>query len=293
MATLHIMFVGVQAYVPFADRLEIYLPNATRMGDSPQSPLNPPDPLDMHMPTIWQIDAGTAQLVHPENLRYFPWCEPTLSFDGTPSGIDLAAVEAAGGPSADRLTISQAKIADPAFLAGKMVLRHGTAYTYLEGDPQCSVVGWCNEADGDQCADQTSSPPSYPDSSILGRLHVQIGGVTGATLNFTSLLSAGGPVPEPIPIDDMEAILVIGNPCAESHLRWQRNEVFDFPDQDFSWIYQLVAQPPASRPHPIIDQLRTKIRSHYTPQQVLQNIYLGGGGGLGCECMACVAEVGP
>jgi|GEM_PF-5101817 len=293
MLTLHIMFVGVQAYVPFEDRLEIYFPNATKMGNSPQSPPNLQSPLGMHMPTIWQIDAGSAQLVHPENLRYFPWCEPVLDLTNSPSSLDLTEVQTAGGAKDDRLKISQAKIGDPAFLAGKMTLRKGTASTYLLGDPQCSVVGWCDNADGDQCADETATPPSYPDTAILGRLHVQIEFPSETIVNFTSLLSANAPVPDPIPITDFDAILVIGNPCAESHLRWQRNDICNFPDQDFSWIYQLVNSPPASRPHPIMDQLRTGIKDTYTPQQVLQNIDLGGGGGLGCECMACIADVGP
>lgn len=290
MAELNILFVGVQAYVPHdGDRLEVYLPNATKMGNSPQHSL------PMHMPSLWQVDSASGALTDVSKLRHFPWSGVSFSFDGNPSALDLTALQQAGGTAADRMVVSAGRLADPRYLGGQVTLRNGTVTVQELGDPACQVQGWCDVAANDQCVTSSSSPPNYPLTSVVNRVHARIENVTQATIAFTSLLNPAGGTPDPVQLtgSDFDHTLVIGNPCADSVMGWAKNDVLNFPDEDFWWLYQLVDPAPPGRPHPLIDQRRTLISAGYSPQQVLQNIEFGGGGGIGCECMGCICEEGP
>ena len=73
-------------------------------------------------------------------------------------------------------------------------------------------------------------------------------------------------------------------------MRWAENEAIPYTDEDFWWLYQLVDPAPVGKPLPILEQQKTPISSTSTPKLVLENIELGGGGGVGCECMGCIGE---
>lgn len=285
MPSLNIHFIGAQVYVPnpatdtTEPSLEVYLPNATKMGNSPQKDM------DMHMPSMWLADQYSYAPRACDKLRYFPWSKLNFNFtfENRKHDLNLSSLQAAGGPESGRLKVSQALLSDPGRLGGQVSLHYGEVRVPRpDEDPVCTIQGWAGDA------------PSFPNTAVVNRVYARVDGLSSVTISFTSLLDLAGETPEDVTLNNNELnhVLMIGNPCAESVLRWTANNEPDYTDEDFAWIYQLVHAPPVNIPRPILQQRMTLIAKTDTPRQVLQNIHLGGGGGVGCECMGCIGETG-
>lgn len=294
MGNLVIKFIGVQAYAPVVngagkdERLEVYMPNGTRLGTSPKASR------PMHMPAIWRIGRSRWNPINIDSHRFFPWCTAKLVFPGKENeskegSLDLASLHQRGGSMNGRLSLSKDRMSDPMSLSGVVMLDRGIATARGGGDGVCKFVGWRTEA-----GKPLSPPPISNISSVIREVEVVVEDVDEVRVEFTSLLNPAARVPTPISIPraSIDHALVIGNVCAETYLRWPRTDAEEFLDQDFAWLYELVGDNGLrkERPVPVLKRRMTAVMDDDPPHEILKEFRFGGGGGVGCECQAAVVR---
>lgn len=288
MPKLTILLTGVCAYVPEERQLSVFLPNAARLGSSPQRPL------PAHRPFIWQLGRRPGDLYQIERWRSFLWSRLHLNIEGgSPDPPELGELETAGGPAEQRLQLSTALAGHAPWTAGKVVLTKGRVSGVASSS--CKTEGWCAYPDHHTCQAPTQPDEIFPASSVVNHVKLTVENVSRVDVTFSTLLTVAAPLPTPTSFPMQEDTWIgIGNVCAENLLQWQPNDAKHYADRDFQWIYELVDaadKPMGCEYVPVIDQLRTPFDTSEDPLTVLQDLYGGGGGGMGCECNGIIAAM--
>ncbi|MEM7482967.1 MAG: hypothetical protein AAF481_17465 [Acidobacteriota bacterium] len=287
MHTVKVHFVGANLYVPHTDskKLMVVLPNATRLGQSPDQVADGSRP-STHWPVLFEqrsVDGKT----HISFPNHFLGSRLTFDFGTSPAEPDLTAIETKskkGWLHADPSVLS----ATPGdFVAAQVLVETGTVSPYRLAGP-CSVA-WSSSAF------EQSLEPVIRGLTLKVRVEDEAefvatadrwmedpdtGGSMGTKQVFSRKISE-------------DAIFYVGNFCAEDILRWEHSSnAGRAMDHDFRWIYKMID---LSQNKPIAKHLGT-YHELPTPEVDGSSIFKTtpvehafvsvwkGGGTVGCEC---------
>ena len=283
MSIVYVHLVGANVYVPHASgtRLLAVLPNATRLGESPECVADGTKPAT-HRPVLYEerdVDGRLALMV-PES---FVGSRLTFEFSPSPA-LELSAImplAKEGWFDIDPIALSETP-GDG--VAGQVLITAGKVSVYRRRGRPCNA---------------TWRPPD------LGKSLVPL--VRGLTVEVPSAFRVRAWRTSWV-TDETEEILnrkvafgkivhlFAGNLCAEDILDWTKNsshKVRRNHDNDFKWLLAL------SKASAVSDYLRVNnvlpvpevdggpVEERHSVSEAFGTI-LSGGGGAACQCQGCV-----
>lgn len=282
MGTLIVNFVGVNAYVPHTtdNKLLVVMPNASKLGKSPQGALDG-TPLVAHLPFLWErVDAsgGTGTLEKP---RLFLGSRVSLSFSGSPGGLNTSAIDANANAGWLGIDTNLLRPQHDDRLAAQVLLEQGTVVEYAPSGGSCTKSWYENS--------------SWSIDPVLSGLRVQIDNVSGVTATaFRWLDGEHKSLYQRQLGETEEVVLFMGNVCAGNALEWPVNasETDGWTrDEDFKWLYRLSADQDIQRmsrlPVPKVEG--SGLHAEVNIPTAFAETW-GGGGGAACECNGCADE---
>lgn len=290
MGTLIVNFVGANAYVPHQDgsKLLVVMPNASKLGKSPQQVAADGTPLSAHMPCLWE-EKQEGRVWSIRGLRKFLGARLEVIPEGTPDDFDLSAVQEPFRSSWLDIDPALLKPQPDPRLGAQVVLSHGTIERYLPPD-----YGTCTKEWEDPTVRLSTTP-------ILTGLKATLRGVDKVTLRAEPWIDAK---PAQLYVEtldeDDEVTLFIGNQCAEHLLAWPRHNnrparggsrLQKTVDSDFRWLYQLAKNPEALKPFPAPLVDGSPIEEDSEVPDAFDTAW-GGGGAAACECNGCTGGPG-
>ena len=288
--TLKIHFVGANLYIPNDDytKLMVVLPNATRLGTSPDRVADGSRP-SRHWPVLFEereFDTRTHYTVP----AHFLGSRLRFDFGVTPSlDLDVIKPHASLGWFAAHPDVLKTPPGDS--IAAQILVTAGTVSIYKP-----PLSGSCNTEWSPK------SPNAYGESlaPVIRGLTLTVENATKLDASAETWLTdpdTGAPMGTRVIFSrslSEDAQFFVGNQCAEDILRWDRNSVNGRAvDPDFRWLFGSSTNSSVASylmkylSLPALEVEGSKVDAGATVNDAFARVWKGGGA-VGCECQGCV-----